>query len=101
MCCDFKDMRKMMFFIGIIVAIVSTIGLISVHYIVENLTSGWFLGEQNWQFLYKLFIFFFFTSYTFLVVIATIKYTASKKVCSATNFKLMILSGLLFYPLGW
>ena len=101
MCFDFKNMRKMMFFIGTIVSVVSTIGLIAVHYIVEEMTSGWFIGEHNWQFLYKLFIFFFFVSYTFLVVIATIKYSSSKKVCSATNFKLVILSGILFYPLGW
>lgn len=42
----------------------------------------------------------FLIFYTILVITAFTKYSVKKKLCSATNFKIFVLSWCLFYPLS-
>lgn len=96
----FKSFRRAMFNISIILVIVATAGMFVVNYLVDKLSNGWYISSQNLTFLFSLFVLMYLIFYTLLVISAFLKYTAKRKLCTASNFKILILSYLLFYPLS-
>ena len=94
----FKNFRKALFNISIILVIVATAGMVVVNYMVDSLSNGWYIQQRNLGFLFSLFVLMYLIFYTLLVVTAFIKFSAKRKICTASNFKIIVLSWILFYP---
>ena len=97
----FKDCRKKIFNLSIVLVMVATVGMVATLYINESVSKGWFLADGHIKFLFTLFVLMFLIFYILLVIHAILKQSIKKTVCRATNFKILILSVVLFYPLSW
>jgi len=97
-----KGLRKTIYNVGLILVIVSTGAMYAINVIVSKLDNGWYLQNQNLGFLFSLFVLLYLIAYTSMVLLAGFKYNhdEKKRLCTETNFKLVVLSMLLFYPLS-
>ena len=97
----FKDLRQLIYVASIVVVIISVGGMIGMQYLMEKWTNGFFLGQGNIRFLFKIFLALFLVFYCLLVTTALLKYVAKRRLCTKTNWKIVILSVLAIYPLSW
>lgn len=96
----FKGFRKALFNLSLILVIVAAAGMIIVNYLVDSMSNGWYIHNQNLGFLFSIFVLMYLIFYTLLCITAFLKYNVKRKLCTASNFKILILSYLLYYPLG-
>jgi hypothetical protein len=97
----FGGLRKAIFNLSIVLLFVFTSLMVGMHYLMINQSRGWYLGNGHISFLFKFFCFFVIAFYTALAVLALLKFSVKRKLCTVTNLKIFIVSVLLFYPLSW
>ena len=97
-----KSLRRLIFNVCIICVLVSTGGMYAISIVVDKLSKGWYLQNDNLGFLFSLLVLIYLIAFTTMVLMAAFKYSndESKKLCSETNCKLFVLSWMMFYPLS-
>ena len=95
------DIRKAIFNIVVILLFAFTGLMIGMHYAMVAQSNNWYFGNANIVFLFKLAAFFVISLYSGLAIMALLKYSVKRRLCSVTNIKIIVISVLLFYPLSW
>jgi hypothetical protein len=99
MCCC-GDIRKTSYIASFFLVIISAGAMVGIYYLVNKMSKGWMLHSDASHVFFQIFGAMYTICYVALIIRASMKYSRTKELFTLTNAKLMILSGLLLYPMG-
>ena len=96
----FKDFRKTSYVASFVIVLIATFSMVTIYHSSNKLSKGWLLHNMVGMVFFQMFGAVYTMAYATLAIRASMTYSKKKELFTMTNAKLMLLSGLLLYPLG-